>query len=75
MTKLKPIKTLTNRPQSAIKNTNNPKSTVKPLRNKAATVKAVYNKPNTNTKRVARAVKSSATPAKKGGLFSRFIGK
>lgn len=64
MTTLKPVKQLTNRPQSAIKQ----------LRNKPASVKAVYNKPNTDTKRVARAVKSSAAPAKKGGLIKRFFG-
>lgn len=59
----------------AIKNTNNPKSTVKPLRNKAATVKAVYNNAKTDTKKIARAVKSTAKSGKKGGFFSRFIGR
>uniref|UniRef100_A0A6M3LBQ6 Uncharacterized protein n=1 Tax=viral metagenome TaxID=1070528 RepID=A0A6M3LBQ6_9ZZZZ len=58
-----------------IKNTNNPKSKAKPLQTKAAIVKAVYNKPNTNVKRVARAVKSMAKSGKKGGFFSRFIGR
>lgn len=59
----------------AIKNTNNPKSTAKPLHNKAAVVKAVYNKAKTDTKKIAKATFSQAKSGKKGGFFSRFIGK
>ena len=67
MTKLKPVKQLNNRPQSAVKQLNNrPVSAVKQLRNKPSA--------STDTKRIASAVKSKAAPAKKGGLIKRFFG-
>lgn len=56
------------------KNTNSPKSKAKQLQTKAASFKAVGNKAKTSSTKIASAVKSKATPAKKGGFFKRFLG-
>ena len=68
-----------NRPQGAFKLTNNrPQTAIKSIvRNSENPEKLKINRNSTNPDhgKIQKAQKSSATPAKKGGKFGKFIGQ